>query len=139
MTTLPIVGDSTDLTPQALASVFKALGDPTRLRIFEFLCARCGEVAMEESGEVRAVQTQSEGVTVGQVCCHVTGDEKFSSTISFHLKELRLAGLIRCEKQGKFMICSVNRDRVTMLQNYFEGRFTCTGPNCSGPDCEEGC
>lgn len=89
---------------------------------------------MEESGEVRAVQTQPEGVTVGQVCCHVTGDEKFSSTISFHLKELRLAGLIRCEKQGKFMICSVNRDRVTMLQNYFEGRFT-----CSGPDCEAGC
>ena len=58
------------------------------------------------------------GVTVGEVCCHVTGTEKFSSKVSFHLKELRLAGLIHAEKNGKFMICSVRREAVTTLVEY---------------------
>lgn len=69
---------------------------------------------MGEEGEVRPVS----GATVGEVCCHVTGQEKVSSTVSFHLKELRLAGLIEAEKQGKFMICSVRREAVVAMKQY---------------------
>lgn len=102
------------MAPNDLSTVFRALGDPTRVRIFEFLCARCCPVALDEAGAVRPVQ----GATVGEVCCHVTGSDKFSSTVSFHLKELRLAGLIHVEKQGKYMICSVRRDTIRVAADY---------------------
>lgn len=97
-----------------VTAMFRALGDPTRRAIFEFLCERCCPVALEESGEVHPIN----GATVGEVCCHVTGSEKFSSTVSFHVKELRLSGLINADRNGKFMICSVRQDSVEALVNY---------------------
>jgi DNA-binding transcriptional ArsR family regulator len=100
-----------------VVAMFKALGDPTRLRIFEFLCSRGGPVALDETGDVRPIQ----GATVGEVCCQVTGHEKFSSTVSFHLRELRLAGLVCSEKSGKFMVCSVNRNAVAAMAQYLNG------------------
>ncbi len=98
--------------------MFKALGDPTRARIFEFLCSNCCPVALDDLGDVRPVQ----GVTVGAVCCHVTGSEQFSSTVSFHLKELRLAGLINAEKNGKFMVCSVRREAIQVMRDYLQAQ-----------------
>ena len=96
------------------AAMFKALGDPTRLRIFEFLRECCGPVAVEDSGDVRRV----EGPTVGEVCCRVTGVETITSTISHHIRELRLAGLITVERRGKNMICGVNRAAVESLMAF---------------------
>src|SRR4028119_1525047 len=98
-----------------LASMFKALGDPTRLRIFEFLRQCCCPVAVEETGAVRPVQ----GPTVGEVCCSLTGAEKINSTISHHLKELRLAGLITVERRGKNMICGIDPRVLDNLAAYF--------------------
>ena len=101
------------------AAQFKALGDPTRLRIFEFLCACCCPVAVEEeTGDVRPIT----GPTVGAVCCHVSGAERITSTVSAHLKELRLAGLITVERRGKNMICGVNPHAVASLAAYFRER-----------------
>ena len=111
-----VIAESTSLLTQR-ATMFKALGEPTRLRIFEFLCSRCGEVALDDSGNVRPVL----GPTVGEVCCQATGVEQAPSTISFHLKELRVAGLIRMERRGKQMICSVSPDAVELLTSYFAG------------------
>lgn len=91
-----------------VVQMLRALGDPTRARIFEFLCSRCCAVALDEGGDVRPVT----GATVGEVCCHITGAEQFSSTISFHLKELRLAGLIHADKNGKYMVCSVRPEAL---------------------------
>jgi ArsR family transcriptional regulator len=105
----------TETTTLDMAAAFKALGDPTRLRIFESLCRQCCAVAVEENGNVRPIL----GPTVGEVCCCVTGASRISSTISHHLKELRLAGLITVERQGKNMICGVNREAVTALASYF--------------------
>jgi ArsR family transcriptional regulator len=109
-----------------MPTAFKALGDPTRLRIFEFLRDCCCPVAVEDSGDVRPV----EGVTVGEICCRITGVDKVSSAISFHLKELRLAGLINVERRGKNLICSVNRDAVRRLSAYFDDGLAAASTAC---------
>jgi ArsR family transcriptional regulator len=101
-------------TSRSIAAMFKTLGDPTRLKIFEFLSKCDGAVAVESGGDVRKIA----GPTVGEVCCHVTGGDKITSTISFHLKELRHAGLINVERRGKNMICTVNQEAVAQLSAY---------------------
>lgn len=108
-----------------IALMCKALGDPTRLRIFEFLRSCCSQVEVEESGDVRPMH----GPTAGEVCCRVTGSERINSTISFHLKELRLAGLITMERQGKHMVCGVNQRSVDALAAFF-GRPSGTADRC---------
>jgi len=100
-----------DLDKIDRAAMFKALGEPTRLRIFEFLRSCCYPVAVEESGDVRTVV----GPTVGEVCCQITGADRINSTISEHLKELREAGLITIERRGRNMICGVNSENVSEL------------------------
>jgi ArsR family transcriptional regulator len=113
------------------AAVFKALGDPTRLRLFEFLRSCCCPVAVEDSGDVRPV----EGPTVGEVCCSVTGANQITSTVSRHLRELKLAGLITIERRGKNMICGVNRDALTELSAYFGDRVMSTQDQCPDRGC----
>lgn len=100
-----------------LAVMFKALSDPTRLRIFEFLRSCSEAVEVGETGTVRPTR----GPTAGEVCCCITGSGRINSTISHHLKELRLAGLICVERRGKHMICSVNREAVALLADYLRG------------------
>ena len=111
-----------------MSMMFKALGDPTRLRIFEFLRAQCCPVAIEaETGDVRPLT----GPTVGEVCCHVTGEPAITSTVSFHLKELRQAGLITMERRGKNMLCGINREAVASLAAYLgESPSTIKSGNC---------
>ena len=111
--------------------MFKALGDPTRLRIFEFLRGCCCPIAVEETGDVRAAS----GPTVGEVCCNVTGAERITSSVSFHLKELRLAGLITVERRGKNMICGINQDAVARLAGYLGG----PRPNTKGESTDDCC
>lgn len=119
-----------------LARMFRALGDPTRLKIFQFLRAQCCPVAVEETGDVRPVVAGDTGdtrpvvagdtgdvrpvagPTVGDVCCHVTGADRITSTISVHLKTLHEAGLITIQPQGKFRICGVNPEAVAKLSAY---------------------
>jgi ArsR family transcriptional regulator len=111
---------------ESAAARFKALGDPTRLRIYEFLRGCCCPVAVEETGEVRPV----EGPTVGEVCCQITGADKINSTISHHLKELRLAGLITIEQRGKNRICGVDRSVAAELADYL-----CSAGESAARDC----
>jgi DNA-binding transcriptional ArsR family regulator len=97
----------------ALAAVFRALGDPTRLRIFQMLrsCARAVEV--DESGQCRPAGALS----VGEVCCRF---DQSLSTVSQHLKELRLAGLIRTEKRARWVYCSVNPAGLALIEEFLD-------------------
>ncbi|MER5832080.1 metalloregulator ArsR/SmtB family transcription factor [Streptomyces sp. NPDC002130] len=73
-----------DAQAAELAKVFKALGDPVRLRLMSMIASR------------------GEG---GEVCvCELTPAFELSQpTISHHLKLLRQAGLIDCERRGTWV------------------------------------
>jgi ArsR family transcriptional regulator len=66
-----------------LAAVFKALGDPVRLRLLSMIASRAG----------------------GEMCvCELTPAFELSQpTISHHLKLLRQAKLIDCERRGTWV------------------------------------
>lgn len=104
-----------EVSKEALAFIFRALGDPTRLGIFEMLRCCAGEEGVEigETGELRPAGSLS----VGEVCCRLGGS---MSTISHHLKELRLAGLIRMEKRGRWIFCSVNPSSLETIRAFSE-------------------
>lgn len=108
----------------------KALGDPTRLRIIEFLqcCPQCG--AFDEKGRSH----DASQATVGEVCCSIFGSQEASSKLSFHLKELRQAGLIHMERKGKFVVCSVQTDALQELAAYLSSG----GPKRASDCCHEG-
>lgn len=91
---------------ETIARRLKAMGDPNRFRIIAFLshCC-CGCAAVREDGAV-------EGPTAGEVCCHITGAEKITSTISHHLHELAEAGLIDLSRRGKTMVCRLEPEAL---------------------------
>jgi ArsR family transcriptional regulator, arsenate/arsenite/antimonite-responsive transcriptional repressor len=103
-----------ETSTEELALIFKALGDPTRLRIFQTLRCCGASVEVDDSGAVRPAGSLS----VGEVCCRIGGS---GSTLSHHLKELRLAGLIRMEKRGRWIYCSVNPEALETIQAFIEG------------------
>jgi ArsR family transcriptional regulator, arsenate/arsenite/antimonite-responsive transcriptional repressor len=72
-----------DASAASLATVFKALGDPVRLRLLSLIGAR-------EGGEVC-------------VCDLTTAFDLSQPTISHHLKVLREAGLIDSERRGTWV------------------------------------
>lgn len=112
-----------EMSNESLALIFKALGDPTRLGIFQTLrcCAAApgSGVGVDEDGQVRP----NGSLSVGEVCCQIGGS---ASTISHHLKELRLAGLIRMEKRGRWIYCSVNDEALELISAF----LTQSDPEC---------
>jgi ArsR family transcriptional regulator len=42
------------------------------------------------------------------------------STVSHHLKELRLAGLIRTDKRGRWIYCSVNPAGLELIRQFLD-------------------
>jgi|SRR6266567_996818 len=80
----PLVGEPvSESMAAALAQVFKALGDPVRLRLVSLIGAHQG-------GEVC-------------VCELATAFELTQPTISHHLRVLREAGIIGCERRGTWV------------------------------------
>jgi ArsR family transcriptional regulator, arsenate/arsenite/antimonite-responsive transcriptional repressor len=96
------------MSDDRLAEKFRALGDPTRMRIFRSLMECCPPGGSSERG----------GPTASEVCCQVSGSGKINSTISHHLKELRQAGLIDVRRQGRCMICRPKPDGVRDMLSF---------------------
>ena len=114
-------------------AMFRALGDPVRLGIFEFLQKCTKPIALDDEGGIHRLDRP----TVGEVCCHITGIDHITSTISHHLKELRLAGLIHVERRGRNMICSVNRPNVSRLSAYLGDFVSFPSSSTASPSIKE--
>ena len=101
--------------------MFKALSNPNRLRIFQRLVTCC------QPGELRGIDARMPGrefeseASEGCACVGELGRDLgiVASTISHHIKELRQAGLIRVERNGKNVECSVDQETVKALKGFF--------------------
>jgi len=104
-----VVEISNPMNVTELATIFKALSDPNRLAILQMLRDECGGECRFEAGE--------SGKTVSEIagCCQVG-----LSTVSHHLKELRQAGLIDCEKQGQWVRCSPNLKALAAIEEFLK-------------------
>ena len=82
-----------------LATKLKALADPVRLRLMS-------AVASRDNGEAC-------------VCDLSVGIEVSQPTISHHLKVLRTAGLLDCERRGSWVYYRINPDALRELSQLF--------------------
>ncbi|XVU30322.1 ArsR/SmtB family transcription factor [Actinoplanes sp. CA-054009] len=94
---------SAALTPDAaaeLARSFKVLGDPVRLRVLSLIAARQG----------------------GEVCvCDITGAFDLTGpTISYHLRQLREAGLVDCQRRGTWVYYWIIPATLALLSQFLD-------------------
>lgn len=91
--------------PAELATVFKALSDPTRLRILELLKSRgkssCNLIARDERGLCACDIEEAVGLS--------------KASISHHMDVLRRSGLVEAEKRGRWMFYRRNEAAVAGL------------------------
>ncbi len=95
----PALGAAALGEPQAaeLAAMFKALGDPVRLRLLSLIASHPG----------------------GEACvCEISATFDVSQpTISHHLKLLRLAGLLDCDRRGTWVYYRVIPSALQQLSS----------------------
>ena len=82
-----------DEEAEATAALFRALGDPARVRIVNLLATAGGEVCG----------------------CDLTELGLSQPTVSHHLKKLHYAGLLEREQRGKWAYYSLRRAAVAKL------------------------
>ncbi|MEU8135836.1 ArsR/SmtB family transcription factor [Streptodolium elevatio] len=82
-----------------VAAMFKALGDPVRLRLFSL-------IASHEGGEACVCDVQDVGVS--------------QPTVSHHLKKLRDAGLVTSERRGSWVYYKVAPAVVAALSGLLD-------------------
>lgn len=97
-----------------LARMFKALGDPVRLRLLSLIASHAG----------------------GEACvCDISESFDLSQpTISHHLKVLRAAGLLDCERRGTWVYYWVIPSALQQLSAVL---LTESGPAVPSPTCAE--
>ncbi|HEV8116996.1 MAG TPA: metalloregulator ArsR/SmtB family transcription factor [Thermoanaerobaculia bacterium] len=91
--------------PENLVLLFKALGDPTRLKILDLLRARgkscCDLIAREEKGLCACDIERAVGLS--------------QAAVSHHMDLLRRAGLVEAEKRGRWMFYRRNEAALAGL------------------------
>jgi ArsR family transcriptional regulator, arsenate/arsenite/antimonite-responsive transcriptional repressor len=76
---------------ELIIDAFKALSNKNRLAIFEQIRMGCGKASLDSDSRLA-------------VCAVASAVNIVPSTISHHIKELRRAHLIRCERQGQSIL-----------------------------------
>ena len=94
-----------ELRQADLAAIFKALADPNRLAIFQLV--------RERGGEGHTVEETTRSISKIAAEFDLT-----LSTVSHHIKELRNAGLIRCEKVGQTVYCTPDPRAIEAIERF---------------------
>lgn len=96
---------------ESLALVFKALSNPQRLRMFLRLAADCsdGKCCEGEREDIRR-------------CVGELGEDLglAASTVSHHLKELRMAGLLNVRRRGQRIECWLDVRMLAELTGFMD-------------------
>jgi len=92
-----------------MARLFKALGDPTRLAIYQMVRGCCPEGCSQEeaSNSISRIASQFD-VSL--------------STVSHHMKELRNAGLIHCYRRGQTTYCAPGAAALRLVEEFLNPR-----------------
>lgn len=95
------------VTPAQISAGFHALSDPLRLQIIELLRQR--------------------ELCVCELCEQL---EVSQSKLSFHLKTLKEAGLLRSQQEGRWIYYSLNLSQFVVLEQYLADyrRFSSIAP-----------
>ncbi len=97
-----------------LALALRALAHPNRLAIFD---------RIHEDG--LCCQSDAKGNTV----CAIAEDFDLAlSTVSHHLKELRDANLITCERRGQQIVCGINYETLGRVLALLSGKRAAPRP-----------
>lgn len=104
------------MNPETAVTSLSALAQSSRLKIFRLL-----------------VVAGQEGCTVGQI-----GQELKmpAATLSFHLKELSHAGLIRGKQEGRFVYYTANFEQMNDLLHFLSEQCCQGEDNKSTHDCD---
>ncbi len=102
---------------EKLSEIFKALSDPTRLKLVKLLSQRSTEITLNNCNP-DTCQGKAGPLCVNALVNRLGGTQ---SAISQHLRVLRQAGIIRGERKGSFIHYSINQDNLdefkTMLRD----------------------
>jgi len=94
-----------------LTQIFSSLAGETRIRLLQALKTKALEC------------TDLDNCDLSDRCCTVTELAETVgiavSTTSYHVRELRLAGLIQTQRQGKQIYCSIDTDTTGQLAQFF--------------------
>lgn len=94
----------------SLAAVFKALADPTRVRLLSYLADSA----------------------TGTVCaCHLPEALGITQpTLSFHMRRLHDAGLVEREQRGRWAHWSINANALAPIRSFLNLGESTTGRSC---------
>lgn len=101
------------IAPDAIASGFHALSDPLRLQVIELL--RHQELCVCELSEKLGVA---------------------QSKLSFHLKTLKEAGLVRSRQEGRWIYYCLNLTQFVVLEQYL-AEYRRFSPILSARPCQD--
>lgn len=96
---------------RGLARIFKALGDPTRVRLLSMIAAQSGAEAC--------------------VCDLIEPVGLSQPTVSHHMKQLVDAGLVTREQRGKWAYYAIVAETLEMLSRVLDPRTLQTGRGSS--------
>ncbi|MER7185156.1 metalloregulator ArsR/SmtB family transcription factor [Streptomyces hyaluromycini] len=97
-----------ELDPDALIEVFKALGNPARLQIMQWL--------KDPDTHFAAYEPIADRRSVGVCVTHIQAKSGLAqSTVSSYMSTLERAGLVRPTRVGKFTHYRRDEERLTQL------------------------